>query len=173
MEPAMAVTTYELRCRARIAASAGTYALVLCCGQPRRLVIGRLGTLRTRPGFYVYVGSALGPGGVGARVRHHERCSAQPRWHIDYLRARADLVEVWHAHDGRRREHQWAAIVSRINGASVPMARFGSSDCGCATHLFFFETRPSARAFRTMLRRAFPDHAPVRRALLSSRTVEQ
>jgi len=152
----------------RIAGLPGTYALLLCCRRPGRLRIGRRGELRARPGFYVYVGSALGPGGVGARVRHHERRSARPRWHIDYLRARADLVEVWHAHDTRRREHQWATIVSRLHGASVPMRGFGSSDCGCAAHLFFFETRPSVTAFRGRLRRAFPDHAPVRSA--SSRT---
>ena len=142
--------------------AAGTYALVLCCWRPGRLGIGRLGVLRVRPGFYVYVGSALGPGGVGARVRHHQRAGGRPHWHIDYLRPRADLVEVWHVHDTRRREHQWASIVSGLDDASVPLQGFGSSDCGCASHLFYFETRPSVRAFRGSLHRAHPGHAPLR-----------
>ncbi|MHC4128146.1 MAG: GIY-YIG nuclease family protein [Planctomycetota bacterium] len=152
----------------RIAGLPGTYALLLCCRRPARLRIGRLGELRARQGFYLYVGSALGPGGVGARVRHHERRAARPRWHIDYLRARTDLVEVWHAHDTRRREHEWAAFASRLPGASVPLGGFGSSDCGCAAHLFFFAERPTVTAFRGRLRRAFPGHAPVRSSLSSA-----
>jgi Uri superfamily endonuclease len=32
-----------------------------------------------------------------------------------------------------------------LRGASVPIAGFGSSDCRCKTHLFFFTRRPSFR----------------------------
>jgi Uri superfamily endonuclease len=117
----------------------------------------------TVPGFYVYVGSALGPGGVRARVRHHQRAAGRPHWHIDYLRPGADLVEVWHAPETRRREHQWASIVSEFRGALVPLRGFGSSDCTCATHLYYFAARPSVRVFRGRLRRAVPGHAPVGR----------
>ncbi|MHC4769190.1 MAG: GIY-YIG nuclease family protein [Planctomycetota bacterium] len=146
----------------RIAGLPGTYALLLHCRRLARLRVGRLGVLRTLPGFYVYVGSALGPGGVGARVRRHERASARPHWHIDYLRLGADLVEVWYAHETRRREHQWASIVSALQGGSVPLPGFGASDCGCASHLFHFDERPSVRVFRGSLRRAHPGHAPLR-----------
>ena len=38
----------------------GTYALVIAAKANRLVRVGRLGTLRLRPGFYVYVGSALG-----------------------------------------------------------------------------------------------------------------
>ena len=146
----------------RIAGSPGTYAVLLCCHRPTRLRIGRLGVLRARRGSYLYVGSALGPGGVRARVRHHERRSERPRWHIDHLRAGTELVEVWYSHDTLRREHQWATIVSRLDGARAAMAGFGSSDCRCATHLFFFENRPSVKVFRGRLRRTTQGHAPVR-----------
>jgi Uri superfamily endonuclease len=149
------------RPQCRISGTPGTYALLLRCRRPARLRIGRLGVIRARPGFYVYVGSALGPGGVRARVRHHQRAAGTPHWHIDYLRPRADLVEVWHAHETRRREHQWASIVSEFRGASVPLRGFGASDCTCATHLFHFEEQPSVRVFRGSLRRAVPGHAPV------------
>jgi Uri superfamily endonuclease len=145
----------------RIAGSPGTYALLLRCRRPVRLRIGRLGSLAACPGFYVYVGSALGPGGVSARVRHHERAPGRPHWHIDYLRPGADLIEVWHTHDTRRREHQWASIVSGLRGASVPLRGFGASDCGCVSHLFHFDEQPSVRVFRGSLRRAHPEHAPL------------
>ena len=41
----------------------GTYALILSCKSNVRIEIGRLGTMRLQPGYYVYLGSALGPGG--------------------------------------------------------------------------------------------------------------
>jgi Uri superfamily endonuclease len=144
------------------AGSPGTYALVLRCRRRARLRIGRLGVLQTLPGFYVYVGSALGPGGVAARVRHHQRPAARPHWHIDYLRARADLVEVWHVHGTRCREHRWASIVSGLRDATVPLRGFGASDCNCVSHLFRFDERPSVRVFRGTLRRVAPGHAPLR-----------
>ncbi len=46
----------------------GTYALVLACQKTGRVRIGRLGVLALQPGFYVYVGSAFGSGGLAARL---------------------------------------------------------------------------------------------------------
>ena len=51
----------------------GTYALVLRSDVSAATEIGRWGRLTIRPGYYVYVGSALGPGGVRARVSRHCR----------------------------------------------------------------------------------------------------
>lgn len=80
----------------RLASAHGTYALILSSATDCLLQIGRLGQLHVQPGFYVYVGSAFGPGGVRARVWHHQRSSARPHWHVDYLRRTARLVEVWY-----------------------------------------------------------------------------
>lgn len=126
----------------------GTYALVLRCAKAAVVRAGGLGRLRLQPGFYVYLGSALGPGGVRARVAHHRKVSARPRWHIDYLRAHLKLERVWYCYDTRRREHQWAEVMKTAPGASPAMARFGASDCRCDTHLYFLERRPSRRAFQ-------------------------
>ena len=52
-------------------AQPGSYALILQADRRRTVRIGRLGQLAVEPGCYVYVGSALGPGGVRARVGHH------------------------------------------------------------------------------------------------------
>ena len=125
----------------------GTYSLILSCRTNPIIQVGRLGGLQLQPGFYVYVGSALGPGGIAARVAHHERVSPRPRWHIDYLRAHTQLGEVWYTCDPVRREHQWADLFKQARGASMPMVGFGSSDCNCMSHLFRFETRPSPGSF--------------------------
>ena len=136
----------------QLPAEAGTYALVLSCPVETAIQVGRLVSLRLRHGFYVYVGSAFGPGGLRGRMAHHLKVSERPHWHIDYLRARARLEEVWYCRDAEPREHQWASAVRAMRGAEMPVAGFGSSDCRCRSHLYFFEHRPSRRSFQRKLR---------------------
>ena len=141
----------------------GAYALILQADQPRIVQIGRLGQLAVEPGCYVYVGSALGPGGVRARVGHHVRMMARPHWHIDYLRRAAALRHVWYSYDAVRREHMWADIFANMSGAAVPLPGFGASDCACLTHLYFFSRQPRLDTFRRRLRAAVPQHSRVNR----------
>ena len=115
---------------------------MLACRTHESISVGRLGVLRLQPGFYVYVGSAFGPGGLAARLRHHVGIAQRPHWHVDTLRARAEIVAVWFTTDPRRREHAWARKIARLPGAQAPFPGFGSSDCDCPTHLFWFRTRP-------------------------------
>jgi Uri superfamily endonuclease len=98
--------------------------------------------MQLQPGFYVYIGSALGPGGVRARLAHHMRPAERPHWHIDYLRFHTTLEEIWFCYDPKSREHDWAIRLAGLPGASMPLAGFGSSDCECESHLLFFEKRP-------------------------------
>ena len=129
----------------------GTYVLVLSSRSTDLIQIGRLGSLQLQSGFYIYVGSALGPGGVRARLAHHLKPSRRPHWHIDYLRAHTRVEEIWYWLDGQRLEHVWAEHIRLSEGASVPLVGFGSTDCGCESHLFFFQQRPSRERFRQML----------------------
>jgi Uri superfamily endonuclease len=139
----------------------GTYALILASARATRLRIGRLGELSVRPGYYVYCGSAFGPGGLAARVGRHRSQTRRIHWHIDYLRSATRLDEVWFTEDPRRREHDWAAVARELMGGSVPLAGFGASDCSCGSHLHFFRTRPSKNAFAQHVRRRHPGHAVV------------
>ncbi len=93
-------------------ASPGTYVLVLRSSRSRTVCIGRLGQLQLRPGYYLYVGSAFGPGGLQARIEHHCRRATRPHWHIDYLRRYTRLEGVWYC--CRRCEHEWAVAVGRF-----------------------------------------------------------
>jgi Uri superfamily endonuclease len=129
----------------------GTYALVLRSRGRRSVTVGRLGELDVRPGFYVYVGSAAGPGGLRARVARHCRPDKRRHWHIDHLAAVATIEEVWYSTVTGSTEHRWAATLGGMPGASVPLAGFGSSDCRCPAHLFYFRDRPRLGAFRTAL----------------------
>jgi Uri superfamily endonuclease len=133
-----------------IPALPGTYALVMRCTASRRLAIGRLGALEAAPGYYIYTGSALGPGGLAARVRRHLRTSHIVHWHVDYLRPVLSIDEVWYCVDGARHEHAWALGLAALPGVSIPLARFGASDCRCPAHLFHTAAEPGPIAFQVL-----------------------
>ena len=119
----------------------GTYLMLLECRKTTRLSIGQLGNMNVVPGFYLYVGSAYGPGGIEARLRHHHKIATRAHWHIDYLRIVANILEVWCVYRTRC-EHDWARHLMNDESASLPLTGFGSSDCDCASHLFYFTRRP-------------------------------
>jgi Uri superfamily endonuclease len=137
----------------------GTYTLVLSSSVEKPVNIGKLGTLFLKPGFYVYIGSAFGPGGLKARIKHHFSYSTRPHWHLDYLRPALSVCEIWYTYDQTRREHQWAAIHSQTRGSILPLPGFGSSDCRCLSHLLFYKSKPSGNHFRRKIRAEFNDHA--------------
>ena len=134
----------------------GTYILILEALSKRRVLVGVLGTLDLEPGFYVYVGSALGSGGLRGRLAHHHRHSRSPHWHIDYMRRHTTLREIWFLVGMSRREHLWAAVLASKAEAVIPFAGFGASDCGCRTHLFRFLDRPNLSTFRRKLEASSP-----------------
>lgn len=119
----------------------GTYALLLRCARTREVTVGALGRLRFEAGWYVYVGSALGPGGLAARVGRHRKAVKKPRWHVDYLRRVCALEEVVERRGAERLECVWAG---RLEGLRA-VEGFGSSDCGCTAHLFYSAERPDLR----------------------------
>lgn len=98
--------------------------------------IGKLGCYDFASGYYLYVGSAFGPGGLNARIKHHLQ-QQKPRlhWHIDYLRAYADVLEVWRVASDVRLETAWSKTLAQ--NFSIPVAGFGASDTNSPSHLFY------------------------------------
>ncbi|MEJ2726917.1 MAG: GIY-YIG nuclease family protein [Deltaproteobacteria bacterium] len=139
----------------------GTYALVMRCSSHQYVAVGKRGRLRLRPGFYVYVGSAFGPGGLKARIAHHMKISKKPHWHMDYLRPALTLKEIWFTYDSSHREHQWAGVLAGSRGATIPFSGFGASDCRCKSHLTFFDSRPSGARFRRRLHAVLNPHGKI------------
>lgn len=119
-----------------LGAAGGTYLLLLYLPRARQIQVGRFGNFRFERGCYCYVGSALGPGGLAARLRHHARGSTRPHWHLDYLRRYASVCTALICADGVRREHEWADACAAEPGSAIPVPGMGSSDCGCVSHLF-------------------------------------
>ena len=117
--------------------SCGTYALILELDQETVITVGRLGTFCFPAGYYAYVGSALGSGGLEARLARHRRQDKRIRWHIDYVLAHACIVDVKVDDSGERLECAWARALLSMPGAQVVAPRFGSSDCACPSHLVY------------------------------------
>lgn len=124
----------------------GTYALLLQSDANTSTQIGRWGQLDIYSGYYVYVGSAFGPGGVLARVSRHCRDAKSKHWHIDYLREFTNLTSVWYSHAPTRLEHTWAQTMARMKHMRS-VKGFGCSDCNCEAHLFFTAKKPTLAAF--------------------------
>ncbi len=135
----------------------GTYVLVTFVEQMKRLEIGRLGAYDIVPGYYAYVGSAFGAGGLRARLGHHLESAASPHWHIDYLLQAAAPVEVWYSTSNRKLERRWAELLEDAREFSVPVPRFGSSDYhrSRSSHLFYSKGRPAFRWFQRRLQERF------------------
>ncbi len=146
----------------------GTYILLFRSTSQRQLKIGKLGVLKLRAGYYLYVGSAFGPGGIRARLAHHRKRAERLHWHVDYLRQVLEPVEYWYTYDPRHREHLWAGVMADLPGLELAKQGFGASDCRCASHLFYCGTRPNYQLFRAGLRHAQPDHASCDQVLLEN-----
>lgn len=127
----------------------GTYALVLKLDGPSTITVGKLGACSFSPGYYLYLGSALG--GIRSRVRRHVRGGKRLHWHIDYLREVAAVVEVWYLASTARLECRWCRAATGLNGAQVPVVGFGSSGCRCPSHLLYFAAMPSFERFQRQL----------------------
>jgi Uri superfamily endonuclease len=128
----------------------GTYALVLRSQVKVCAQIGRWRHLNIRPGYYIYVGSAFGPGGIMARVSRHCREGKSKHWHIDYLREYTKVAVVWFSVAPTRLEHKWADALAKLKG-TTSISGFGCSDCNCEAHLFYSEKKPVLADFQRVV----------------------
>ena len=135
----------------------GTYVLLLNLPLDETLTIGKLGTFDFPAGWYAYVGSAFGAGGLVGRLKHHLKPVEKPHWHIDYLRQAAQVKEVWLTPGTERREQAWVDVILAIPGAMVLVEGFGASDSTQESHLIYFDVRPLLEDFAVGVRDRFPE----------------
>lgn len=129
----------------------GTYVLVIYLQKRKKIGIGRLGTFSFHRGYYLYIGSAFGPGGLNSRIRRHLQRTKKHHWHIDYLAAAATIKEVWFSSNSDKYECRWTNILKGISELQLLVPDFGSSDCSCHSHLFYSKKRPLVTYYRDLL----------------------
>jgi len=110
----------------------GTYILIMTLPKNTSIIVGKHRILHFKKGCYAYVGSALN--GLEQRIQRHLRTDKKTHWHIDYLLAFTEIVEILYKENNRREECRIAQFLER-NFAGIP--GFGCSDCSCTSHLFF------------------------------------
>ena len=116
----------------------GAYLLLCRLDAARSVEVGSLGRIDFPPGTWCYVGSARKD--LSRRVSRHLRLRKTLHWHIDHLRAAADVCTALPIRTADDLEHELARALAKIAEFTIP--RFGSSDCTCASHLFGWRADP-------------------------------
>ena len=116
----------------------GSYLLIVKLLKTTAIKAGRLPKDVFPAGYYVYVGSAMR--GLSSRLARHRRPNKKIHWHIDYLTAAASHVLPLPIRSSKRQECEIAGALSSLGQAG--QRGFGSSDCECASHLFYSPINP-------------------------------
>lgn len=129
----------------KILKEGGVYLLVCFLEKPMSIPIGSIGKVDFQAGYYVYVGKSKR--GLFKRVLRHKRKRLKKlHWHIDYFLKEAKLIVDLPIVTDQEIECYLAEKISKISDGIIH--DFGSSDCNCLSHLFYFKENPmSKKAF--------------------------
>jgi len=119
----------------------GAYVLLLKINSKKNIKVGRLGRIVFNKGFYCYVGSAIGRTTIENRCKRHLKKMKKKRWHIDYLIRKTEIISIVAFSSKRKIECKIAIRILKISDGFVP--KFGSTDCNCKSHLFYFRNEKS------------------------------
>jgi Uncharacterized conserved protein len=119
----------------------GIYLLILALTELKEIPVGKLGKFNFNKGYYIYVGSAAGTGGISGRLKHHFHKAVRSHWHIDFLSKETCLLDAYYLVLPKEFEHVLASKLKNIFHSPIP--KFGSSDCKCTSHLFYSIKKPS------------------------------
>ena len=122
----------------------GSYILVIFLSKGVKVEIGALGVLSFSKGYYLYVGSAMGKIGsttLENRVKRHLTNPANKKihWHIDYLLNDDHflITKLYIVPSLMRLECVIARDIMEVSDSFIK--NFGSTDCSCKSHLFYFK----------------------------------
>ena len=111
----------------------GVYILIVFLAGGQTIRVGKKRVIHFASGHYFYVGSALR--GLEARVRRHLAKEKRRHWHIDYLLDVGKVIGVLAIPTTRKIE---CHVAKSISVGLESIAGFGSSDCNCRSHLFYY-----------------------------------
>lgn len=116
----------------------GVYILVTYLDKDELISIGAHGKMQFPSGYYAYVGRAKR--GLFKRIERHKKKHKQMHWHIDYFLGKAKIIKDLPIITNKDIECIIADNLSKISDEVIP--NFGSSDCHCDSHLFYFRENP-------------------------------
>lgn len=130
----------------------GSYLLLIKLTKSIKLKIGARGVIEFSPGYYVYIGSAMGQIGSSTllnRIKRHLKAPTEKKahWHIDYFlnNANTNIIKIFLCPCKSKLECIIASEVKNMADDIIP--GFGCSDCNCESHLFYFQDLNSKPLF--------------------------
>jgi len=122
----------------------GSYILIIFLDKKSVIKIGSLGKISFSKGFYLYVGSAMGNSGSTTlinRIKRHTIDSKLKKlhWHLDHLlnHPNSKIIRLYLIPSMQSLECIISEELNEISDVSI--TNFGSSDCKCRSHLFYFK----------------------------------
>ncbi len=116
----------------------GIYCLITYLNKNKKISIAGLGRMHFKRGYYCYIGSAMT--NLEKRIERHYAKKKKKYWHIDYFLGHTKLIG-FKALEMTSREECWLSDqIRKISDGEVK--RFGSTDCGCSSHLQYFKKNP-------------------------------
>ncbi|NWF54821.1 MAG: DNA/RNA nuclease SfsA [Syntrophaceae bacterium] len=116
----------------------GSYILILRLPAGKKINIGKFGRKEFEAGFYLYAGSARK--NLTQRLQRHKRERKKLFWHIDYLRAHAEVHLALPIRASDPLECELADALKKISHWEIQ--GFGCSDCSCSSHLYGMRNDP-------------------------------
>ena len=113
----------------------GLYSILLKLDQSVEIQIGRRGLFLFQPGIYIYIGSAKGR--MESRIKRHLKIEKKQRWHFDYLRPYGSIMAIISFPISMGECQLRKDFINKNQALQMPIAKFGSSDCKCYSHLLY------------------------------------
>ncbi|ADI32135.1 GIY-YIG nuclease family protein [Staphylothermus hellenicus] len=121
--------------------SKGYYVLFIKVGKTCRITTRSGRIFNIKPGIYIYLGSALGKGGLYSRIMRHLGKRKKLFWHIDYLLTcrQAEIIDYLIIECSRNKCFDYESFLSRtLTNVLEPIKGFGCSDKPKdLSHLFY------------------------------------
>ncbi|MFH7903100.1 MAG: GIY-YIG nuclease family protein [Candidatus Aenigmatarchaeota archaeon] len=111
----------------------GTYLLLLECLNDCEIEVGKLGKIRFKKGYYVYIGSSMN--NLEKRILRHLKKDKKIKWHIDYLTTNDSFIirKIFIKESNKKEEEKISKIFEKY---FIFIKNFGNSDCKDNSHLF-------------------------------------
>ncbi|MEM1634454.1 MAG: GIY-YIG nuclease family protein [Nanopusillaceae archaeon] len=111
----------------------GTYLLLLECLNDCEIEVGKLGKIRFKKGYYVYIGSAMN--NLKKRILRHLKKDKKIKWHVDYLTTNDSFIirKIFIKETNKKEEEKISKIFEKYFNF---IKNFGNSDCKDNSHLF-------------------------------------
>lgn len=119
----------------------GVYLIVGELKRNEEIFIGKLGKIKFKKGFYIYIGKAMN--NLTKRIERHLRRNKKKRWHIDYLIDYLDNLKPIPIRTFKNLECLLSRDIKKIANSFIE--NFGCSDCQCDSHLYYFKENPFSK----------------------------